>query len=343
MRKEKTPKTRFRLRFVIGTAAILLVALVNAAVMEYVFVRVGIIEVDTGWYWIIVFTATSIAIGLSLAALLGRIIFKPIDTVLGGMASLSEGNFSVRVNLGKYEGMKQLANTFNTLAEELENTEILRSNFVNEISHELKTPIVSLSGLISLMKNEKLSPEKRAQYIAIMEEEAARLTEMTSGTLYLSKIETQNILSGKTRFNVSEQIRASVLLLEKKWERKQLSPVLDFDEHEVLANEDMLKQVWVNLIDNAIKFAKEKSELYISAQASAGRLFVSVHNHGEPIPESERSLIFTKFYQCDKSRTTEGNGIGLSIVKQIIDLHEGSVRVDCENGITSFTVDIPID
>ena len=342
MKKEKTPKASFRFWFVIGTAAILLVANLSVSITEYIFLKVGIIGIDEQWYWMIAFSATSVAIGLSLAALLGRIIFKPVDTVLEGMTKLSEGDFSVRVNLDKYDGMKQLANTFNSLAKELDNTEILRSSFVNEISHELKTPIVSLSGLISLMKNENLSEEKRAQYLAIMEEEAARLTQMTSSALYLSKIETQSILSGKSRFNVSEQIRSCMLLLERKWEKKQLSPVLDFEEYTVLANEDMLKQVWLNLIDNAIKFANQKSELYISARKIGGSISVSVQNHGAPIPESERSLIFTKFYQCDKSRSTEGNGIGLSIVKHIVDLHGGSVSVDCKNGVTSFTVKIPV-
>lgn len=343
MKKEISPKNRMRLWFVVGTAAILLVALANAAIMEYIFLNVGIIDVDTDLYWIIVFSATSIAIGLSLAALLGKIIFRPIDTVLEGMTSLSKGDFSVRVNLDKHEGMRELANSFNTLAEELENTEILRSSFVNEISHELKTPIVSLSGLISLLKNENLPPEKRAQYIAIMEEEAARLTHMTSSTLYLSKIETQGILSGKSRFNVSEQIRGCVLLLEKKWSQKQLSPVLDFDEHELLANEDMLKQVWLNLIDNAIKFAEPKSELLINAATVENGLLVTVTNTGKHIPESERTLIFTKFYQCDKSRTTEGNGIGLSIVKHIVDLHAGRITVSSEGGKTSFSVLLPIN
>ena len=342
MKKEKTPKASFRFWFVIGTAAILLVANLSVSITEYIFLKVGIIGIDEQWYWMIAFSATSVAIGLSLAALLGRIIFKPVDTVLEGMTKLSEGDFSVRVNLDKYDGMKQLANTFNSLAKELDNTEILRSSFVNEISHELKTPIVSLSGLISLMKNENLSEEKRAQYLAIMEEEAARLTQMTSSALYLSKIETQSILSGKSRFNVSEQIRSCMLLLERKWEKKQLSPVLDFEEYTVLANEDMLKQVWLNLIDNAIKFANQKSELYISARKIGGSISVSVQNHGAPIPESERSLIFTKFYQCDKSRSTEGNGIGLSIVKHIVGLHGGSVSVDCKNGVTSFTVKIPV-
>lgn len=342
MKKETAPKASFRFWFVVGTAAILLVANLLVTITEYIFLKVGIIGIDEQWYWMIAFSATSAAIGLSLAALLGRIIFKPVDTVLEGMTKLSEGDFSVRVNLDKYEGMKQLANTFNSLAEELNNTEILRSNFVNEISHELKTPIVSLSGLISLMKNENLPPEKRAQYLAVMEEEAARLTQMTSSALYLSKIETQNILSGKSRFNVSEQIRNCTLLLERKWEKKELSPVLDFEEYTILANEDMLKQVWVNLIDNAIKFADKKSELYISARKIDGYLSVSVHNHGAPIPESEQALIFTKFYQCDKSRATEGNGIGLSIVKHIVDLHGGSISVNCQNGITSFTVNVPI-
>ena len=229
------------------------------------------------------------------------------------------------------------------VAKELEKTEILRTDFINDFSHELKTPIVSISGLISLMKSENLSDDKRRQYLTIMEEEANRLTQMTSNALYLSKVETQGILTNKREFNVSEQIRDSFLLLERKWSKKELIPNLELDEFMVLANEDMLKHVWVNLIDNAIKFSEEKKELKITAEKMYGQLFVSIQNYGPEIPKSDYEAIFNKFYQCDKSRSTEGNGIGLSIVKHIVTLHDGEVMVSSGNGKTIFTVALPIN
>lgn len=340
----KSARRRLNLWFIAGAAATLLIALFTAYILEFIFIKVGIIDIypdSNAWWWVLIFIATSIIIGLSFAMILSKFLFKPVNTVLDGMTKLSEGDFSTRIDLGRYEGMKKLAGSFNSLAAELESMEILRSDFVNDFSHELKTPIVSISGLISLMKNEKLSDDKRRQYLSVMEEEANRLTQMTSNALYLSKIETQNILTNRIRFNLSEQIRSSVLLLERKWTKKSLSLCLDFDEYYIIANEDMLKQVWVNLIDNAIKFSTPKAELKIAIEDKKSELLITVENFGEPIPKEDRELIFNKFYQCDKSRSTEGNGIGLSIVKHIITLHSGSICVDCRDGRTAFSVSLP--
>lgn len=345
MKKKLSPTSRLNIVFVAGTAAILLVALAVASVLEYTFIHFNLISwgdpQNSGWYWIFVFAGTSIIIGLILALLLGKIIFKPINTIVEGMTKLSEGDYSTRIDLGKYDGMKKLTNSFNSLAMELESTEMLHTDFVNDFSHEIKTPLVSLCGLISLMKSEKFPDEKRKQYLSVMEEEANRLTQMTSNALYLSKLETQGILTNKKKFNVSEQIRNSVLLLERKWSKKGVEPNIDLDEYIISANEDMLKQVWVNLIDNAIKFSDEGKEVKISAEKIADKLSVRIENFGPEIAENDRETIFNKFYQCDKSRSTEGYGIGLSIVKHIVTLHGGEIKVDCENGKTMFTVILP--
>ncbi len=346
MKKKLSPTSRLNIVFVAGTAAILLVALAVASVLEYTFIHFKLISLgdsqNSGWYWIFVFAGTSIIIGLVLALILGKIIFKPINTIVDGMTQLSEGNYSTRIDLGKYDGMKKLTNSFNSLAMELESTEILHTDFVNDFSHEIKTPLVSLCALISLMKSDTLPEEKRKEYLTVMEEEANRLTHMTSSALYLSKLETQGILTNKKSFNLSEQIRNSVLLLERKWSKKNIEPNIEINEYIISANEDMLKQVWVNLIDNAIKFSEEGKELTVTAYEAENFLTVKIENYGPEIPESDRDAIFNKFYQCDKSRSTEGNGIGLSIVKHIVTLHGGKIKVDCNSGKTSFSVTLPI-
>lgn len=345
MNKKLSPINRLNVFLISGTAIILLVALAIATILEYTFVHFELINwgssTDSGWYWLFVFAGTSIIIGLGLAVVLGKIIFKPLATITEGMTKLSDGDFTTRIDLGKYDGMKKLTNSFNSLAKELENNELLRTDFVNDFSHELKTPIVSISGLITLMKNENLPEQKRRHYLAIMEEEANRLTQMTSNALYLSKIETQGILTNRNIYNLSEQIRNSVLLLERKWSKKDIEFSLEFDEYTINANEDMLKQVWVNLIDNAIKFSEPKGVITITATPRGKTLEIAVENKGPEIAESDYELIFNKFYQCDKSRATEGNGIGLSIVKHIVNLHGGNITVACCNGKTTFTVTLP--
>ncbi len=345
MNKKFSPINRLNIFLISGTAIILLVALAVATILEYTFVHFELINwgssTDSGWYWLFVFAGTSIIIGLLLAIILGKIIFKPLNTITDGMTKLADGDFSTRIDLGKYYGMKNLTGTFNCLAKELENNEVLRNDFVSDFSHELKTPIVSISGLITLMKNENLSDEKRRHYLAIMEEEANRLTQMTSNALYLSKIETQGILTNKNTYNVSEQIRSAVLLLERKWSKKDIEFSLDLDEYTLTANEDMLKQVWVNLIDNAIKFSEPRGEISLTARICGDLIEITVENQGPPIPKTDYELIFNKFYQCDKSRATEGNGIGLSIVKHIVNLHGGNITVACSDGKTAFTVTLP--
>lgn len=343
--KKRTSATKgLKLAFVLGTAAILLVALAISNVLDYLFLNFNSlpyqIALEKEWYIVLIFTATSIFIGLGLAFILGRIIFKPMTIITDGLSKLSEGDYSERIYLGGYDSMKSLSDNFNKLANELEKTEILRNDFVNEFSHEMKTPIVSISGLISLLKDDTLPEDKRKQYIEIIEKEVTRLTDMTSNALYLSKIEAQGILTNKTTYNLSEQIRECILLLERKWTKKGLTPVLEFGEHEITANEDMLKQVFVNLIDNAIKFSNENSEFSVFIEKAEQYTVIDVSNYGIEIPESEQNAIFGKFYQCDKSRSTDGNGIGLSIVKHIVALHGGTVSVTSENGKTTFTVTI---
>ncbi len=343
--KKSSATSRVYLIFIVGTALVLLISLAVSSIFEFSLMKSGLIDAskfdNSTWYWIPVFMLTSITVGIFLEYLLGKIIFKHIKAVEQGMTKLSEGNFSTRIDLGGYQGMKKLAESFNSLARELENTEILRSDFINEFSHEIKTPIVSISGLIPLMKSENLPVEKRNQYLSIMEEEVKRLSKMTSSILYLSKLETQTILTNKKLYNLSEQIRSCFLLLEHKWDKKGLTPCLDFDEYEVLANEDMLMQVWLNLLDNAIKFSECGCEISVFIEKQDGNICVFVQNSGPEIKEEDYDAIFGKFYQCDKSRSTDGNGIGLSIVKHIVTLHNGKISVKSENGKTTFTVVLP--
>ena len=158
----------------------------------------------------------------------------------------------------------------------------------------------------------------------------------------ISLLENQSILPNKVDFNVSEQIRLCVLLLEKKWSLKNLELSLDFDEFVINGNEDLLKHVWMNLIDNAIKFANDSGILNIRVNKRTKYLCVEVENSGSEIKEDDLERIFNKFYQTDTTHTKEGNGIGLSIVKKIIDLHDGRIYVESENNITNFTVYLPI-
>lgn len=262
------------------------------------------------------------------------------------MNRLADGDFKARVYFGKpinaHPTFVEVSESFNKMAQELENTEMLRSDFINNFSHEFKTPIVSIAGFAKLLRRGNLTEEQRDEYIRIIEEESLRLSAMATNVLNLTKCENQKILTDVTSFNLSEQIRNSILSLEGKWSKKDIEFNLDIDEYNIEANKDLLKNVWINIVDNAIKFSPHGGKVDISANVNDEFISVSVTNIGPEISPQQQKRIFNKFYQADESHSTEGNGIGLALVKGVVDLHGGNVEVVSENGTTTFTVNLPL-
>jgi len=287
----------------------------------------------------------SVLIGSFLTIITCRIPLKPVNTIINAMNRLASGDFKTRLHFGKilskHPTIKEITESFNHMAEELDKTEMLRSDFINNFSHEFKTPIVSIAGFARLLKRTDLTEEQRAEYIDIIEEESLRLAAMATNVLKLTRIENQAILTDISEYNLSEQIRSCILLLESKWSKKNIMPDIDIDEYYIRANEEMMKEVWINLIDNAIKYSNEGGSLGINIEEATDRLLVSVSNTGSPIPDEAKEAIFRKFYQLDESHSSEGNGLGLALVKEIVKLHKGEVTVFCSEGKTVFTVSLP--
>jgi len=298
-----------------------------------------------GAYLIINLMIASVLLGAVLTTITSRFPLKPVNTIINAMNRLASGDYKTRLHFGrflsKHPTAVEISKSFNNLAEELEKTEILRSDFINNFSHEFKTPIVSIAGFAKLLKHGNLTEEQKAEYIDIIEEESLRLSAMATNVLNLTKVENQTILTEVSEFNLSEQIRKCVLLLEKKWSKKNITPELDFGEYFISANEEMMKQVWINLIDNAIKFGDEGTSVRINITETEDHIFVSVADTGVEIPPEAKEKIFRKFYQVDESHSSEGNGVGLAVVKGIIKLHNGDVTVSSGNRKTVFTVSLP--
>jgi len=164
---------------------------------------------------------------------------------------------------------------------------------------------------------------------------------MATNVLNLTKVENQTILTDVTTFNLSEQLRDSILLLVEKWEKKNLDFLVDFGEHDIEANQELLKQVWVNLLDNAVKFSPDNGTIELQIDESDSTLSVSITNSGGEIAPEHQKRIFNKFYQADESHASEGNGIGLAIVKRVAELHGGEATVQSKDGRTTFTVVLP--
>lgn len=342
MQRNRRAEKRLNYLFIIVIAIVLVITVGIIALLAYLFNLTELLTIyldnDLGWFVIMIWIVASITIGLGVSYGFSHIVMKPIRRIIKGMTQLADGEYDVKINLGSKSALTELSDCFNKLSEELKNNEMMRSDFINNFSHELKTPLVSISGLISLMRQPNFPEEKRQEYLQIIEEEANRLAAMTTNILNLSKLETQHIVTDKEKFNLSEQIRDCVLLLEKKWTKKNLDLVIDFDEYKIIGNIDMLKQVWFNIIDNAIKFAYENSSLIINIKEEKNYIAVEVENEGDIISEDEKTKIFNKFYQVENAKQNGGNGIGLSIVKRIVELHDGKIDVQSIDNKTKFTI-----
>ncbi len=346
--QERKQRFSLTLLFTAVVFFVLIWGVLLAALTVYLLVRfdvIGNVE-ETGLGLVIFLMAlASAVIGTTLYYFVGKIPLKPVNKWVNHMNRLASGDFRVRMQFGKPFGNHptfiELTDSFNKLAEELQNTEMLRTDFINNFSHEFKTPIVSIAGFAKLLKKGNLTEEQKIAYLDAIEEESLRLSYMATNVLNLTKVENQTILTDVTSYNLSEQLRASVLLLEGKWTKKEIDLCLDFEEYTIEASEELLKQVWINLIDNAVKFSTMGGAVVIGISELEDRLCVSIGNTGQPIPPDKLPRIFNKFYQADESHASEGNGIGLAIVKRVVDLHGGEVHVSSNGDMTVFTVELP--
>ncbi|MCR5781749.1 MAG: HAMP domain-containing histidine kinase, partial [Clostridia bacterium] len=333
------------------TFAVLLLFLLMLAAFIIIFVKTDLLSIASGIkingpLLIFLFVLFCLVVGAGVSFLLSRILTGPINRIINTINQLADGNYKARLETGdllsRHPTIIEVTDSFNRMAEQLDKTEILRSDFINNFSHEFKTPIVSIAGFAKLLKRGNLTSEQQAEYVDSIEEESLRLADMAAGVLDLTKIENQTVLGETSVFNLSEQLRNCVLLLENKWTKKGLEPELLFDEYEIRANEDLLRQVWINLLDNAVKFSEPRCAFIVSAVRENGLISVSITNTGKTIPPESLPYIFNNFYQADESHSTEGNGIGLAVAKKIVDLHGGRIHAASGNGKTVFTVTLPV-
>ena len=353
-KEERKERRTLTVLFAFVVFVALFFAMLIVSLIAMLLLRRGILPaveygMDTIRLFLFILLAASLVVGFVLSVLALRVPLMTINRLIRGLNQLAAGEYGTRFYpqkraekaMDEFQVVHELTDSFNTLASELENTEMLRSDFINNFAHEFKTPIVSIAGFAKLIKRGNLTEEQKREYLDIIEEESLRLSDMATNVLNLTKVENQSILTDVAEYNLSEQLRTCVLLLEAKWERKQLEPVLDLEEILYSGNEELLKEVWINLLDNAIKFAPKGSTLLLTAEETSEAVIVAVENEGPEIPPEATQKIFNKFYQADESHASEGNGAGLAIVKRVVELHGGAVSVLSDESRTRFTVSLP--
>ena len=218
----------------------------------------------------------SIIIGVIVSACSSRIVLKNVREFITATDKLSKGDFSARLNIKRPPEFKVLSKNFNKMAEELGGIEVLRTDFINNFSHEFKTPIISIKGFAEILKDDELPKEEKNEYLDIIIEESKRLTSLATNVLNLSKIETQVILKDIQRFNMGEQIRQSILLLDSKFESKNILLDVNIQDCYINGNKEMLNQVWVNLLDNAIKFNNKNGMVSINMKREEDNILITI-------------------------------------------------------------------
>ena len=295
--------------------------------------------------WPVIALAICVAVGTGINALLTRWYFRPMKQLIEATRRVAKGDFTVRVEEinGVRNELEELTKSFNVMAEELGSTELFRRDFINSFSHEFRTPMVSIRGFARQLKKSDITEEQRGEYADIIINEADRLTNMASNILTLTRVENQQIITDRQTFRLDEQLRSCVLLLQKEWEAKDISLDINLEETEYTSNEEMLSQVWLNILSNAIKFSKSGGEIRIYCESSPEGVRVEIEDHGIGMNEETRRHAFERFYQGAGSRATAGSGLGLSIAKRIVELNGGEINLESElNRGTLFIVTLPV-
>lgn len=351
--KQRSPhkrnKTRSRMLLTF-TAFVFFIMVATTALVVCVFAALfasGLLSFRPGLSPLIVLIILflpSVVISTVATALLSRHPLKPLSKLLGAITAIADGDFTVRLDEQQHHlGFADVAKAFNKMAEELQNIETLRSDFISSFSHEFKTPIVSLKGFAKLLKKGGLTPEEEGEYIDIIIAESERLTRLAENTLTLSKLENQSIVVDKKEFALDEQLRQCILLTATSWEKKNIRMTVDLPAVTYYGSEALLQQVWLNILSNAVRFTPEGGEIAVALKEGTETLAVSVTDSGAGMDEETAKRVFDKFYQGDASRTGDGNGLGLAIAARIVRIAEGSIQLKtAPNAGSTFTVLLPL-
>ena len=274
----------------------------------------------------------------------------PLKQMAGIARSFGHGDLDARVKLTRDypEEVEDLALAFNNMAQELQKSEYQRKEFVANVSHELKTPMTTISGYVDGILDGTIPPERSRYYLQIVSDETKRLSRLVRSMLDISKLQDQSGIpdSKKVHFDMEEIVGQVLITFEKKITDKHLDVDVEMPEHPVFtfASQDMVTQVVYNLIDNAVKFCPDSGTLGLKIKIGGNKIYISVSNEGETIPPEELPLVFDRFHKTDKSRSQnrDGWGLGLYIVKTIVCSHGENISVSSRDGKTEFTFTMPL-
>lgn len=287
----------------------------------------------------------TMGLGGTILYLHGDSFAEPIQKVSNAAQKVADGDFTVQipessdpVTVTEYEDLQK---NFNKMTEQLNGMDYMRKDFMSNVSHEFKTPIAAISGFCELLEDDNVSPEEQKEYLGIIKEESERLSHLCGNMLRMSRLDNTTILTRKEPVQVDEQLRRAVILLDEKYPDRAEDIEVELEPMTLETDPDLLEQIWINLLDNAVKYSNPGDAIRVISRTEGPILVISISDDGVGISPEKREHIFDKFYQGDASHKKEGNGLGLSIVKRIVELLHGSISCESEEGKgTTFTVKI---
>jgi len=341
-KKKKDKLLNIRLLFILVSMAEILGTLGVSAVLSWLSKMLlnRVIEVPD-ILWLLIF---SVIIGVTVSIVINIILLRPVVKLSKAMKQVAAGDFSIRLKADiDIQEIRDTYQSFNLMVGELEATETLQTDFVANVSHEFKTPINAIEGYATLLQDNGDNSQQNA-YVQRILLNTRRLSTLVGNILLLSKVSNHAIPIAKTTYRVDEQIRQAILLLEPQWSDHNVDFDVEMEEITWNGPENLMHHVWSNLISNAIKFGPADSVIRISLYQTDSRFVFEILDEGPGVPEAERQRIFHKFYQLDSSHKQEGNGLGLALVKQIVDTCGGEISISSpSDGGCLFIVSMPMD
>ena len=338
VRSEQRNRFNLRTRLTILVTVEMLVCVLAAYGLDVLFNQVIFLGWRVPLELELVFVC--LLVGILVTSLLSKFFFDPIKKLRSAMDKVAEGDFSVRLEeKTNSKEIMEIYTGFNLMAHELNSTEILQTDFVSNVSHEIKTPINAIEGYSTLLQGSDNLDADQREYIDKILLNTERLSSLVGSILLLSKLENQQIPTNQTNYRLDEQIRHSIVELEPSWEKKNIEFDVELDRIDYLGNESMMRHVWDNLLSNAIKFSPEGGTVRIHLSKKLKKLVFTVEDQGPGLSEEAQKHIFDKFYQADSSHKQEGNGLGLSLVKRILTIEKGQISAEnLSEGGCRFTV-----
>ena len=332
MKKEK-PKKNY---FFVSISIIVFICLVCVLlffyalnILDYTFKFINL-EAATPITTLSILLVMSLGFGVAISILVGKNISRPIEDIKKATTEIAKGNFDIKVPNVKNKTINEIIDNFNKMAEELKSIETLKSDFISNVSHEFKTPLSIIQTYTKAISKPSLDDDTKKRYLEVIDNNVKKLTNLTQNILSLSKLDNQCIEIEKSSFWLDEEIRQCILLLETKWKAKNLNLNINLDKVKYFGARDLISQVWQNLLDNAIKFSNPGGQISVSLKTQNNQIVAIVADSGVGIPAQNLPRIFDKFYQADTSRSSSGNGLGLALVKRIVESLEGTISVSSE-------------